>query len=662
MPYLSTILILLSIVTWITVPWMKSKIAGLLSFITSLLIATFTLIPVFLRLTGSPELKLLIPVIGMITVPDALSAWFMLVINIVFVAGSLYGLGYLRHYSDKEKDLRLHWFLMPVFHFSMIAVCWVANWFYLLVFWEIMSLSSFMLILFEREKEATLKAALNYFVQMHISILFLMTAVYFLWSRTGSLDFAAISTFSTSQGKVNTLWLFLFFFFGFAIKAGFVPFHTWLPHAHPAAPSHISGIMSGVIIKMGIYGIIRVILNIEVNLVMIGWIILLFSIATALYGIMQAIVQQNLKRFLAYSSIENIGIIGLGIGTGTLGFGFSQPVLVFLGFGGALLHTLNHGIFKSLLFFSTGNVYQATHTLTMDHLGGLGKKMSHTSFLFIFASIAACAIPPLNGFISEFLIYAGLFQGILTGTFLEKILFLILIMLLTFIGGMAMLGFTKVTGIAFLGKPRVKFDHELKEAGMLNRVPMYILGALILSIGLLPLFFLWLLKEPMGLIAAGHSVGNVSPRVMNIGNLMVQITFLGGVFFALLAFIMFLRKRASQMQGSVASETWGCAYTAPSTKMQYTGGSFSRIFRKLFHPVVFVKRQKLQITDIFPKPHKGYETITHDRIEEHLIRQPLDHLIRMAGKLRIFQNGQIQYYLLYGFLFILLILLMEVIR
>ena len=143
---------------------------------------------------------------------------------------------------------------------------------------------------------------------------------------------------------------------------------------------------------------------------------------------------------------------------------------------------------------------------------------------------------------------------------------------------------------------------------------------------------------------------------------MVQITILGGVFFALLAFIMLLRKRASQMQGSIASETWGCAYTAPTTKMQYTGGSFSRIFRKLFHPVVFVKRQKLQITDIFPKPHKGYETITHDRIEEHLISQPLDHLIRMAGKLRIFQNGQIQYYLLYGFLFILLILLMEVIR
>jgi hydrogenase-4 component B len=662
MSYLTISLILLSIATWITIPWMKSKTGGRLSFITSLLIATFTLIPVFLRLTGSSELKFLFPFFSVISVPDALSAWFLLVINIIFVAGSFYGMGYLKHYSNKENDLRLHWFLMPVFHFSMIAVCWVANWFYFLVFWEIMSLSSFILILFEREKEATLKAALNYFVQMHISILFLMTAVYFLWNRTGSLDFSAISAFSDTQGAVNTLWLFLFFFFGFAIKAGFVPFHTWLPHAHPAAPSHISGIMSGVIIKMGIYGIIRVVLNIDINLVTIGWIILLFSIATALYGIMQAIVQQNLKRFLAYSSIENIGIIGLGIGTGTLGFGYSQPVLVFLGFGGALLHTLNHGIFKSLLFFSTGNVYQATHTLTVDHLGGLGKKMPHTSSLFIVAAIAACAIPPFNGFISEFLIYAGFFQGILTGSFLEKIVFLLLIMLLTFIGGMAMLGFTKVTGIAFLGNAREKFDHEVTEAGLMKRIPMYFLGVLIFSIGLLPVVFLWLLREPLVLIAAGHSVGTLPSVMLNMSGLLVKITLLGGIFFFILAFILLLRLRAIRMQGTVASETWGCGYTAPTAKMQYTGGSFSRIFRKLFHPVVFVKRQKLQISDIFPKPHKGYETITHDRIEEHLIRQPLDHLVRMTGKLRIFQNGQIQYYLLYGFLFILLILLMEVIR
>ena len=358
--YLSALLVVASVLTWLFTPWMKPGSAGKLSFSTSLLIALFTTIVV----TYHPALPASLNSYPIsITPPDALSIWFLWVINIVFLCGSLYGIGYLKQYAGKVNDLRLHWFMMPVFHFSMIAVCWVSNWFYFLVFWEIMSLSSFILILFEREKERTLNAALNYFIQMHISVLFLMTAVYFLWSRTGSLDFSAIRIFSSTQGPAATLWLFLLFFTGFAIKAGFVPFHSWLPHAHPAAPAHVSGIMSGVIIKMGIYGILRVLINTGNNLVLIGWIILVISIISAVYGIMQAIIQHNLKRFLAYSSIENIGIIGLGIGTGTLGLGLTQPMLAFLGFGGALLHVLNHGILKAMLFFSSGNIYQATHTL-----------------------------------------------------------------------------------------------------------------------------------------------------------------------------------------------------------------------------------------------------------------------------------------------------------
>ena len=662
MQFLFPVLLMLMGLCWILIPWMKARSAGLLSIITSALILLSSLIPSVMLLAGTdlPD-NLLFYFPGTRLVPDAMSAWFILIINVVFVAGSIYGLGYLKQYSEQQNDVRLHWFLMPVFHFSMIAVCSVTNWFFFLVLWEIMSLSSFILILFERKKENTLKAALNYFIQMHISILFLMTAVYFLWSRTGSLDFIALSKFSETQGAADTLWLFLLFFFGFALKSGFVPFHTWLPHAHPAAPAHLSGIMSGVIIKMGIYGILRVIMNLNSSLVTIGWILLLFSIVTALYGIMQATVQQNLKRFLAYSSIENIGIIGLGIGIGTLGLGYSQPLLIIFGFGGALLHVFNHGMVKSILFFCSGNLYQSTHTMDMERLGGLAKRMPHTAFLFIFASVAVCAIPPLNGFISEFLVYAGLFQGILTGSFPEKLMFLIIIMLLTVIGGMAILAFTKSAGITLLGNPRENLNAPITESTLTKRVPLFFLAAVIISVGFFPMLYLWLLKEPLNLIFANHLLEPVPELSYQAGKMLMKISILGGVFTSVMILLMFLRRRALTRYGEGTSETWGCGYTAPTSKMQYTGASFTRIFRKLFHPIVFVRHKKLQITELFPKPQEEYETQTSDRIEDQLIREPVEKLLTIVGKFRIFQNGQIQYYLLYGFIFILLILLIEVI-
>lgn len=661
MQFLFPVLVILMSLCWMLIPWMKTRSAGSLSITVSSLIFFLTMIPSVMTLTGNevPDTLLIFP--GFRWIPDAVSSWFILIINIVFLAGSFYGSGYLKPYSDRPNDIRLHWFLMPVFHFSMIAVCSVTNWFFFLIFWEIMSLSSFILILFERNKESTVKAAMNYFIQMHISILFLMTAVYFLWSRTGSLEFTALSGFSATQGAADTLVLFLLFFFGFALKSGFIPFHTWLPHAHPAAPAHVSGIMSGVIIKMGIYGIFRVILSLNTNLVTIGWILLLFSIVTALYGIMQATVQQNLKRFLAYSSIENIGIIGIGIGTGTLGLGYSQPMLILMGFGGALLHVFNHGLIKSVLFFCSGNVYQATHTLDMEQLGGLAKKMPRTAFLFIFASVAVCGIPPLNGFISEFLVYAGLFQGILTGSFPEKLMFLIILMLLTAVGGMAILGFTKATGITFLGNPRVQQDVSTTEAPPGKRVPLFILGALMLTAGFFPLFYFWLVKEPLELVFTSHLMNPVPELSDKTGILLTKISVLGGIFTTLLILLMIFRRRALIRNGETSAETWGCGFTAPTVKMQYTGASYTRIFRKLFHPIVFVRHKKLQITELFPKPQEEYETQTSDRIEDQLIRKPLEQLLAMAGKFRIFQNGQIQYYLLYGFLFILLILLIEVI-
>jgi formate hydrogenlyase subunit 3/multisubunit Na+/H+ antiporter MnhD subunit len=249
----------------------------------------------------------------------------------------------------------------------------------------------------------TLKAGINYLIQSHISIILLTIGFIWVSSSTDSYDFDAISAYSAHVIPAVSFLLFGCFFLGFAFKAGFIPFHTWLPYAHPAAPAHVSAIMSGVIIKLGIFGILRMLLLIDRNQLMIGYVILVVSFVTGVYGVMLAIIQHNLKKLLAYHSIENIGIIGMGIGLGSIGLGLDKPVLTFAGFSGALLHTLNHSLFKSLLFYSAGSVHQVTHTMNIEKLGGLIKQMPQTATLFLIASLAITGLPPLNGFVSEFL-------------------------------------------------------------------------------------------------------------------------------------------------------------------------------------------------------------------------------------------------------------------
>jgi formate hydrogenlyase subunit 3/multisubunit Na+/H+ antiporter MnhD subunit len=374
---------------------------------------------------------------------DALSGWFILTINFTFLTGVVYGINYMKNYREQASNLSLHWICFILVHAALVSICVLQNSIAFLVAWEIMAVSAFVLVIFEHQKTEVLSAGINYLIQSHISILFLSLAFIWVASRTNSFDFLAIRMFSTQYPLLTSLALFLCFFIGFAIKAGFVPFHTWLPHAHPVAPAHISGVMSGVIIKIGIYGILRMVLLIKSDYTIMGYIILVISVISGVYGVMLAILQHNLKKLLAYHSIENIGIIGIGIGIGCIGMGSGNQIMVVLGFGGALLHTLNHSLFKSLLFYGAGNVYQSTHHIMIDQLGGLVKRMPHTAFLFLIASLAICGLPPFNGFISEFFIYSGMFKG-MKGTELGGLFILVFSVLgLTLIGGLALLCFTK---------------------------------------------------------------------------------------------------------------------------------------------------------------------------------------------------------------------------
>jgi formate hydrogenlyase subunit 3/multisubunit Na+/H+ antiporter MnhD subunit len=484
---------------------------------------------------------------------DSLSAWFILIINLTSFTGALYGAGYLKSSIAETSFLTFHWILYIIFQASMILVCMVQHSIVFIVVWELMSLSSFLLVIFDYTNPKVLKAGINYLVQMHISVVLLTISFIWAYAKTGTFDFKGISVFFGSN--VN-LWLFLLFFAGFGIKAGFVPLHTWLPQAHPAAPSHVSGVMSGVIVKMGIYGIFRIITFLKTDYLILGDIILTLSILTGLFGIMNSAVHRDFKKMLAYCTIENIGIIGVGIGLGLIGIARNQSLLIFFGFGGALLHVLNHSLYKSLLFFSAGSVYKQTHTRDMDKLGGLIRKMPHTAALFLFGAIAIGGIPPLNGFISEFLIYSGIISGINSSGISQITLMILTFAGMSLIGGISLLTFTKTYGTVFLGVPRQNLKHEPSEVPPLMLIPQYLILFLMIVIGLFPVYFI----NMTGSILTGNTFPDFNFDIKGINSylpVMKSISMSSFLFLIIIGLTFFIRWLITRRNEKKYSSTWG---------------------------------------------------------------------------------------------------------
>lgn len=585
---------------------------------------------------------------------DALSGWFILMINFTCITGAFYGMQYMKAYRAQKTNLSLHSISFILMQASLISICSLQNTIVFLIAWEIMALSSFILIIFEKHKRETLNAGINFLIQSHVCIMFLMLGFIWVALEMNSYDFNAINLFSTSNSLLTGVALFLCFFVAFAIKAGFVPFHTWLPYAHPAAPSHISGVMSGVIIKIGIYGLLRMLLLIKTDYLLIGYVILFFSVVSGIYGVMLAIVQHNLKKLLAYHSIENIGIIGIGIGLGCIGLGKGNTVLTVLGFAGALLHTLNHSLFKSLLFYGAGNVYQATHTMDIEKLGGLGKHIPHTAFLFLIGSLAICGLPPFNGFVSEFLIYNGMFNG-LQGSDKALLSFIVCVIFgLALIGGLAMLCFTKAFGSVFLGTARHNFPHMQAEAGLGKLIPMYAAVFLILAIGLFPKIFVEALSGPLSLFTPA-APSAIQPGLLPVTSAISAIGICAAAFLLLIGLIYLIRSKMTISRPRSFNTTWGCGYVAPTSKMQYTASSFTRAYRKLAEPFLSISKRKKEITEVFPKSG-GQETHPYDKAEAWFIDFPLHLLKSFLNRFTFLQNGNLQFYILYGIVFISLVL------
>ena len=424
----------------------------------------------------------------------------------------------------------------------------------------------------------------------------------------------------------------------------------WLPHAHPAAPSHISAIMSGVMIKMGIYGIIRLYTVLQVDDVIFGQVVLVFGMISGILGVVYAIGKTDLKKILAYSSVENIGIILIGMGIGMIGVASDNNVMASFGFAGCLLHVLNHSIFKTLMFLGAGAVVQKTGTKNIDQLGGLMKRMPNTGKSFLAGAVSISGLPPFNGFVSEFLIYFGAFHGLtLNGS--SFVFTMLAILSLAIIGGLAASCFTRVVGIVFLGEPRTAKAAAASEPGCTMTLPMMVLATTCLVIGVFPEPIVQLVFMGLKSITVLTPVGFSEVAVVT-GNLALAAR----LFLGLLILSMLLRKIFYRSKVVDQNATWGCGFTQGSPKVQYTGTSYAMSIVDFFRPFVQIRTRYAGIHRIFPGL-TTYETRVDDVAETTLLDRIITPLLYLVGKLRWIQHGHVQLYIGYIIVTIIVLLL-----
>ena len=586
---------------------------------------------------------------------DRLSALFLVIIAIASVATLIYSRGYLAGYFGRYSSAHfsLHYTALVTMVASMMCVVLASGGFSFLFSWELMTIASFILILFEANRQETRRAALNYLVMMHIGFMFLVAGFVMLFNATHSSSFDAIEYYFKLG---NPLPLFVVLFIGFGMKAGLFPMHIWLPEAHPAAPSHISAIMSGVMIKTGIYGIVRIMQAIDNDtelLYTIGLIVLLSGIVTGLWGVIFAAMQNDVKRLLAYSSIENIGVILIGLGIAAVGHAAGSDLIGMCGMCGALLHTVNHSLFKTMLFFGAGNIYSKMHTTTMNRMGGIAKHMPLTAALMAFAVAAICALPPLNGFVSELFIYIGMFNGISDG---HEVLYSVAgIIALSLIGGIVVLAFTKLYGVVFLGSPRSHEVAETQEVDGCRIGAMAIPAAFILFIGLFPQYAIL----PIARVAEAVTASDNTMVIDHMMPTLQTMSLVSWVLIAVIVVLFFLKRRAQRNRTISEGPTWGCGFTALNTKMQYTGESFSEGLENIGKPFMkdTVDGRTIDKNEIFPTRH-SYDIRHKDKVDSLLGRWWMALMHRLNEYIMRLRTGRVNSYITFALVFLATVLVL----
>jgi len=527
---------------------------------------------------------------------DPLSALFLVPVLSVPALSSIYGLAYWPQARLGWKAIRLQLFFGLVTG-SMGLVILADNALLFLVGWELMAVAAFMLVRSEEDRPEALRAAWIYLAASHVGTFALFAFFCVAGSARGSFDFDAWR--GMSAAGAGGAWLYGFLLVGFGVKAGLVPLHFWLPGAHAAAPSHVSAVMSGVLLKTGIYGLLRTTGFFEGPPSSFGMTLFALGALSGVLGVALALAQHDLKRLLAYHSVENIGIIAMGLGIALVGRSRGDGALVFLGFAGGALHVVNHALFKSLLFLGAGSVHHAAGTRDIERLGGLGKAMPITALLFLVGATAICGLPPLNGFVSEWLVVLGSLRGMSLPRG-DRVAYLALgAPALAFIGGLAAACFAKVQGTVFLGQPRSEEATRVHESPSAMLLPMALLGAACLAIGLAPA----LVVEPLERAAAewgGAAPGSLAGPA---GSAAASAAWVSAVAVALLVAVglLALLARGRPARPVPRSETWGCGYAFPTARMEYTGSSFAQILVEGFRSVLVPRVELSQPRGAFPR-------------------------------------------------------------
>src|SRR5438105_1093353 len=654
--------------------WQREKLANLLSFGSASLAALCGVYASVVFLLGGAAsfsirwdfLESAVPYLKFSVRLDPLSAFFLLIVSSLGLALSIYSFGYARGFYGRTKVGVLGAFynaLLLATTFVFIA----DNAFFFLVSWELMAMTAYFLVSFEHEQPEARHAGVLYFIMSHIGTGCIILGFLLLFQASGGYGFTGFHALGEKMSAGRRNAAFLLFLAGFGVKAGIVPLHIWLPAAHPVAPSNVSALLSGVIIKSGIYGLTRVYFDfLGTPPLWWGATALVVGSVSALLGVLYALMDHDLKRLLAYHSIENIGIILMGLGAALMFQHANHPLLGAMALIAGLYHTINHALFKGLLFLGAGAVQHAAHTRNMEELGGLIKRMPRTAFFFLIGAVAISALPPLNGFVSEWLTYQSLLQGFGTTGSLTRLIFPISGALLALTGALAAACFVKAFGITFLDQPQSVEAERAHEASPTMLAGMALLAVACVFLGLFPNQFLPLfdpltdqllgvqisrqLAAPGGIVLS--SLGQEAGTVSTLGITLTAVCLLP----IPLALWIFFGRDAVRQTGM----TWACGQKTLTPQMQYTATGFSKplriIFKALFRPHRAVQAE-FEFSPYFARTIR-FESHIEETFEARISR-PLQRLIlRTSRRMRALQAGSLHAYLIYIFVTLLLLLIL----